>query len=211
MPTADVLSTSSPYLGHGNDPTAFKKAYNPTHPGLLEVRFEDGDFQSRAVAMKNYKKGETIADMSAATPSGSVRYSTVQVTEKDHIELNSDLVFCNHSCDPSVRFDVSAPAPPNVSKPGSSWRIVAERDIREGEALTFFYPSTEWDMSQPFNCTCDGGSKCLGYVQGAKHLDSSILQKYFLNAHILRLKVAQLRTQKKDTEAEELERSAILS
>lgn len=57
------------------------------------------------------------------------RYSTVQVGEERHIELNSDLLYINHSCDPSVRFE--------VGEKREGWRAVAERDIQKGEALSF--------------------------------------------------------------------------
>lgn len=36
----------------------------------------------------------------------------------------------------------------------SEWRAEALRDIKEGDVLEFFYPSTEWDMAQPFECSC---------------------------------------------------------
>jgi hypothetical protein len=39
---------------------------------------------------QDFAKGETIALMSHASPSKAIRYSTVQVSEHDHIELNSE-------------------------------------------------------------------------------------------------------------------------
>jgi hypothetical protein len=38
--------------------------------------------------------------------------------------------------------------------------------------MTFFYPSTEWDMAQPF--TCCGSSNCW-VVKGAAHIRPEIL------------------------------------
>lgn len=61
------------------------------------------------------------------------------------------LLYCNHSCNPSVRFQVSCPR--------DQWRAEALRDIKAGDVLEFFYPSTEWNMSQPFDCSC--GSKVI--------------------------------------------------
>jgi len=40
--------------------------------------------------MQSFKKDEVIAAMTAATPSSQIRYSTVQVGEQSHIELNSE-------------------------------------------------------------------------------------------------------------------------
>lgn len=52
------------------------------------------------------------------------------------------------------------------------------------------YPSTEWDMQQPFDCACgaNGDLKCLGKIQGAKYLSTEQLAPYFVNKHIKELK-----------------------
>jgi len=40
--------------------------------------------------LQDFAKGETIAFMNHASASNAIRYSTVQVSENDHIELNSE-------------------------------------------------------------------------------------------------------------------------
>ena len=64
-------------------------------------------------------------------------------------------------------------------------RVVQHRPLRKGDELSFFYPSTEWDMAQPFDCGC-GASKevCLKWITGAKTVDEKILRRYWLNQHI---------------------------
>ncbi|UZJ53945.1 hypothetical protein CBS101457_003265 [Exobasidium rhododendri] len=182
-PQADTLSPSA-YLGHltNGDPTKASAIYKPTHPGFFEVQFRDGEYNSCLVALREFAKGETIAFMNHATPSNAIRYSTVQVSENDHIELNSDLLYCNHSCSPSVRF--------NISCPRNQWRAEALRDIQAGDILEFFYPSTEWNMSQPFDCSC-GSKSCLKRISGAKHIPANVLRTYVVNDHIRRLKSEQ--------------------
>jgi hypothetical protein len=59
----------------------------------------------------------------------------------------------------------------------------AIRDIEPGEELTFFYPSTEWDMITPFQCLC-GSSQCLKRIGGARYLSLNVLSRYFINQHI---------------------------
>ncbi|PWN94018.1 hypothetical protein FA10DRAFT_264613 [Acaromyces ingoldii] len=184
MSTPATLSSSSSYTGHltNGDPRLAKASYKPTHPGSFEVTFREGEYNSCLVALKSFPKGSVIAMMSHATPSKTIRYSTVQVSETEHIELNSDLLYCNHSCSPSVHFNVSGPA--------NTWRAEALRDIHEGDVLEFFYPSTEWDMSQPFACSC-GAKNCLSSISGAKHIPSDVLASYVVNDHIKRLKAEQ--------------------
>jgi SET domain-containing protein len=60
----------------------------------------------------------------------------------------------NHSCDPNVGLVLP------TNKP-REWGVEALRDIKKGEDLTFFYPSTEWDMAQGFDCSC-GAKVSLG-------------------------------------------------
>jgi len=66
----------------------------PSHPGLFKV-LRQGDptsFSSKLVAERDFLKGETIADLTGLTP-GPKRYSSVQISPTEHVELNSDLLF----------------------------------------------------------------------------------------------------------------------
>lgn len=62
-------------------------------------------------------------------------------------------------------------------------RDVEGGEIKEGDELTFFYPSSEWDMSQGFECKC-GTERCRGYIGGAKKMGREGLKGYWLNKHI---------------------------
>jgi len=57
------------------------------------------------------------------------------------------------------------------------------QDLTKGDELTFFYPSTEWDMAQPFVCNC-GNATCLQLINGASHLNNSTLNNYQLTNFI---------------------------
>ena len=69
--------------------------------------------------------------------------------------------------------------------------VFAAHDIAVGEELTFFYPSTEWEMSSPFICLC-GATNCIHVVAGARFLPLSTLEKHFLNRHIRELMIELL-------------------
>ncbi|KAG0322589.1 hypothetical protein BGZ99_003246 [Dissophora globulifera] len=126
------------------DAAAVKSAYKPTHPGLFEVVYAEGSYNSRLVASRSYAKGELLCKIEGTTL-GPKRYTTVQVGENEHIELNSD------------------------------------RDN-----LTFFYPSSEWEMDQPFPCWC-GSEQCVKNIQGAKFLSKQTMSRYFITKHIQEL------------------------
>lgn len=144
--------------------------------------------------------GGAAQDAGHITPTQVKRYTSVQVAADAHIELNSDFVYMNHSCAPTVDLQVApavstssstataaatatataaatatatvtATATANGAADGAArqgnsasevgerqWAghidIIARRDLFPGDELTFFYPVTEWEMDQPFDCFC---------------------------------------------------------
>ncbi|KAG0330589.1 hypothetical protein BG004_002077 [Podila humilis] len=126
------------------DAAAVKAAYKPTHPGLFEIAYAEGDYNSKLVACKPFAKGEIICPIEGIV-SGPKRYTSVQVGKDEHIEFNSD------------------------------------RDN-----MTFFYPSSEWEMDQPFPCWC-GAELCISSVKGAKYLSKETMSRYFTANHIKEL------------------------
>jgi hypothetical protein len=97
--------------------------------------------------------------------------TSIQINKHESIEESSHIAHMNHSCDPNVLIDIS------------QMELRAIRDIEPGEELNFFYPSTEWDISTPFQCLC-GFSHCLKKIAGAKYLSPNVLSRYFINQHI---------------------------
>ncbi len=133
---------------------------------IAEVRQKLSNEQNALFALRSYQPGEVIADFSAGTISAEPTYLTVQVGVKKHITLQPEfLQYINHSCSPNVFFDTSA------------MQLVALKELQEEDELTFFYPSTEWKMTQSFNCYC-GSSACIGDIQGAAYLSKHIQERY---------------------------------
>lgn len=97
---------------------------------------------------------------------------SVQINEQEHILLQPEyLQYINHSCHPNVFFDTQR------------MEIRVLKDIQAGEQITFFYPSTEWKMTEPFDCSCNS-EQCLGQVQGAAYLNYDQFVKYQLSTYI---------------------------
>lgn len=115
---------------------------------------------------KDFQPGEIIAEFGWDKVHSTPNYLTVQISEHEHIELLPSYLECiNHSCDPNCFFDTSNKV------------LEALKSIGNGEELTFFYPSAEWDMDQSFQCHC-GSEQCIGIVRGAKYLPESLHTKY---------------------------------
>ena len=102
-------------------------------------------------------------------------FRTVQISQNSHILEPRFLRYLNHSCNPNIFIDVQ------------NRHCQSLRTITAGEELRFFYPSTEWELSRPFQCYCHA-SRCLGAISGAKTMDQDALKQYRVNKHILSLK-----------------------
>ena len=115
---------------------------------------------------KEFKAHSVVAEFYWTKIHSKPSYLTVQISEKEHIELVPTYLECiNHSCDPNSFFDTT------------SKQLVSLKDIAVGEEITFFYPSAEWDMDQIFQCDCRCAN-CLGVIKGAKYLDERSLKNY---------------------------------
>lgn len=136
------------------------------------VRLNLANDQKGFFAQQSYKPGGKVASFSAGAVLPTPSYLTVQIGIDKHILLQPEhLQYINHSCDPNVFFDTF------------SMEIIALRDISVGDEMTFFYPSTEWDMAQPFQCHC-GSPKCLHEIRGAAHISLDVLKTYTLTRFI---------------------------
>ncbi|KAI0084490.1 hypothetical protein BDY19DRAFT_997703 [Irpex rosettiformis] len=154
---------------------------NPTHPDLFVSVAGTGEFSISLRATKRFEINEILAAVTGSRQAERT-YQTVQCgpAQEDNLQLDSDLVYANHSCEPNTFWDLT-------SHGISEWHVRAVKTIEVGDEITFFYPSTEWDMEQPFNCRCRTAS-CLGHIAGAKHLASSKLEnRGGINTWIMRL------------------------
>ena len=90
----------------------------------------------------------------------------------------------NHACDPSCEIHLSS----NVSDKTihKFGEVFTRTKLKPGEELTFFYPSTEWDMDEAFECNCKS-QNCLNLIQGAKYLTPAQRKKRFFNQFIKNL------------------------
>lgn len=140
--------------------------------GFAEVRQNSSNDQNALFSIRGYQPGEVIAFFSASTISAEPTYLTVQVGTRRHITLEPEfLQYINHGCDPNVFFDTT------------SMQLVALKEIQPETELTFFYPSTEWKMTQAFNCYC-GSPVCIGKIRGAAYLSKDAREKYRLTDFI---------------------------
>ncbi|KAJ4125469.1 hypothetical protein NW768_009088 [Fusarium equiseti] len=157
--------------------------HQPSHPDIQEVVVVNAqEFTTKSISRVSLPPFAVFAkfDFPPCTPASEATYATVQTGRDTHLNLNSDLLYINHSCEPCLLFDV-----------GNLNILVGPKGLEVGDELTFFYPSTEWNMAQPFDCLC-GTPSCRGRISGAQDMAESQLRGIWLNGHIIQLRAEQV-------------------
>jgi hypothetical protein len=169
---------------------------NTKIPEALVIRTHD---KYRSLTTRRaFKKGEIICPIPTDTRYSKPNQFTVQISGESHVEVK-ELASMNHSCDPATILDTTR------------MLVFAARDLAPDDELTFFYPSTEWEMSSPFICLC-GAPNCIHVVAGARFLPLSTLEQHFLNQHIRQLMIDLLnKTERILTDMEEARNLNVLS
>jgi hypothetical protein len=138
----------------------------------FEVRLHPSSGQQGLFATQSFAHNEQLIEFSIRSIQATPTYLTVQIGENEHFEFEPDhLKYLNHSCNPNVFLDLE------------SLTLLAIKPISIGEELRFFYPSTEWKMDQPFECSC-GSNLCLGTISGAHNLSNAQLTNHKLSPYI---------------------------
>lgn len=138
---------------------------------MLEVIYTDSSYGAKLVAQTRFAQGDLVWKIADYEVVMHPTRQTIQVDRDTHISELGHIAYLNHSCRPNVIVDTTRLA------------CYAARDIAPGDELTYFYPSTEWDLAQPFVCLC-GAPECIRLVVGAKYLPLDVLGRYFINQHI---------------------------
>ncbi|KAH6586087.1 hypothetical protein BASA50_000792 [Batrachochytrium salamandrivorans] len=150
--------------------TVLRPIYQLHFPDHVHVVQSAAMCGSSLVARKYFHQGDTVAPIHGVLHDRPT-WASIQVARDTHAEIRSELLFMNHSCDPSTHVDTSR------------MRVIAARTIAPGDEITFFYPSTEWDMAQPFTCHC-GAVACLHRITGSRIMSLDSLANRFINHHI---------------------------
>ncbi|EED18879.1 conserved hypothetical protein [Talaromyces stipitatus ATCC 10500] len=80
---------------------------NPDLDRLMVVKHADGDFRSWSESLVDLPAGALFARITGVTTISPPNYLSVQAGPDLHLELNSDLQYINHSCEPTLEWDMS--------------------------------------------------------------------------------------------------------
>lgn len=153
--------------------TAVTSAYRMVSKhGFAEIMQNSVTGEKSLHAAAFFDSGDIVTEFIADRILDLPTYLTVQTGINKHITLLPDfLQYVNHSCDPNVFFDTT------------QMELLALKEIQPGDEFVFFYPSSEWEMTQSFECFC-GTPQCLHLVQGASFLSDEEAARYRLTDFI---------------------------
>ena len=139
---------------------------------IVEVRKDLNTGHKFIVATCAFKPGAVLCAFSARATFAEASRLTIQIGIDRHITLTPKfLQYTNHSCAPNIFFDPTA------------MRVIVLKAVTPGDELRFFYPSTEWEMAEPFACHCGAGN-CLRSINGAAFMPVDVLRQYRLSDFI---------------------------
>ena len=131
----------------------------------------------RLVARRGINRRSVIVTCQQNEVTEDQTYRTVQIGHNLHVK-NRYLDYVDHSCDPNTVFDVKALV------------LVAINDIHPGESLTMFYPGSEVELVQDFECRCQN-QRCLGHVKGWSGLTHEQRRRALWNGYCTGFIIAQ--------------------
>jgi hypothetical protein len=139
---------------------------HPTRSDVVAVAEANGEF--RLVTIRAVAAGARLFELEGDVFRAPTRYS-VQIGEDLHLDAGGAhqlgevfdrffFRFMNHHCEPSTMI--------------RGRDVIALRDLKPFEDVTFHYNTTEADMAEPFDCRC-GSARCEGAIRGAKHISAA--------------------------------------
>ena len=152
--------------------------------GFAERRQKISNNQNALFALQPFQPLELVSPFSAGVISAEPTYLTIQLSVRKHITMQPEfLQYINHSCEPNVFFDTTL------------MEVIALKELKPGDEMTFFYPSSEWKMARSFDCYC-GSPKCIKKIRGAAYL-SPELQSQYRFTDFIQQQLAKKNTRKK--------------
>jgi SET domain-containing protein len=137
-------------------------------------------------AKKNFKRGEIILEFIGKIVHRSEidkvkNEKTKKLIDDYSIQIDKDIFllgtgqdkkiyddFINHSCDPNAYVFIN----------GNKVLLIALKNIKKNEEITYDYSTTMYNDSWSIKCHC-GSKKCRGYIKEFKYLPSKIKMKYY--------------------------------
>lgn len=149
-----------------------------SYVGKLE-KGDDVTARVEWVALREEQKpGTTLLRVrrTASSIVDSPKWNTLQVGASSHARFGAKALKINHSSDPSTRMLIG----------DIEIDVVSTRIIPAGEALSFNYNTTEWEMDEPF-VDWDTGLNVQGFSNASAEEQQRLLKENLVAPHIREL------------------------
>ncbi len=122
-------------------------------------------------AKKSIKKGEVVLQFRGKRVSDKPDIHSLQISPNEHLLVDEPWKYVNHSCNPSCGIKDRV-------------KLVARRNIKKGEEITFDYAMSELRMRMECHC---GSLNCRKLIMGYTGLPRSLKKKYkgFISGYLV--------------------------
>eukprot|EP00967_Tisochrysis_lutea_P034607 scaffold41372_cov40-Tisochrysis_lutea.AAC.1 len=138
----------------------------------------------KPVASRNIVAGEVVFQEDGKLRTSPGLY-TIQIDFDQHLEMLGDVRYTAHSFSPTCYCRIMELSDKPID-------IVALRDIRRGEEISFDYETTEWELLDGGFIDGNSGRACQGFKHKSEEDKSALLVSGILPKHILRLWIQEM-------------------
>ena len=135
---------------------------------------EDGCYNALVAAVDIFP-GEDILSVKEGKRYPQPNKYTLQIAEKDHVEVINELRYTNHECvTANAFFDFNQ----------NPWVLKSRKFIKRGEPITYDYVTTEYKVTESFKCKCNS-DQCRNFVGGFFYLNDKEKEELINNDKVL--------------------------
>ena len=143
---------------------------------MLDVEVRETNKNGKGIfANKDFQKGEEVLVFKGSEILEKSGMHTLQIGSAKHLLVAEPWRYVNHSCNPNCGIK-------------NKVILVAMKDIKKGEEITFDYAMTEFHF-EAMKCLCDFVN-CRGEITGFCNLPDEIRDKYkrlgFISEYLLK-------------------------
>ncbi len=140
---------------------------NEAYKGKIEIRRSEGRGWG-LFAMRDFAPGDVLMQSKVLEIFNKPTSHSIQSDWDRHFQVNLPARFINHYCNQ---------ANVGIQMRSDGCDFFALCEIRQGEELMWDYETTEYELTESFECNC-GSSTCRGKVKGFRFSHDQVLDAY---------------------------------
>lgn len=128
----------------------------------------DSDGNSAAITTAHFSKGEVVMSCTIEETQPFPDRHSIQLDHNLHTVVPSPIKYMNHACGSTANVGCVRTFADKNKTITTALSFVALYDLEPGTSILWDYETSEYDMSNPFDCLC-GDDNCRGVIRGYRY------------------------------------------